>query len=316
MSVRVAVVGVGFMGTNHARVLAGMPTAELALVVDRDEDWARGVADEFGCAWSTEMSALEGAADAAVIATPTENHREAAFQVLDLGIHVLVEKPLAATVVEAREIADAAQRAGKILAVGHVERFNPACLDLPRFVRDPFFIQARRMSPFTDRVGEGVVRDMMIHDIDIVLWLAKSAPLRVTADLAAPRSQTEDLATATVVFESGMVAQMTATRIGQDKVREIDVIQADSVVNVDLMRQDITIRRQSAAEYPSSGVRRLKEASVREIPYLDNRGEPLFLELMDFVSAVSEGRPPLVDGNAGIAALDLCERILTAGAER
>jgi predicted dehydrogenase len=92
------------------------------------------------------------------------------------------------------------------------------------------------------------------------------------------------------------------------------VIQADSIVNVDLMRQDITIRRQSASEYPNTGARRLKEASVREIPYLDNRGEPLFLELTDFVSAVSDGRPPLVDGRAGIAALDLCDRILAAGA--
>jgi predicted dehydrogenase len=317
VSVRVAVVGAGVMGTNHARVLSGMPTAELALVVDRDEDQARRVADSFGCAWATEMSALEGEARAAIVATPTADHCEAALQILALGIHVLVEKPLAATVVEAREIVEAADRAGKILAVGHVERFNPACLDLPRFVSDPFFIQARRMSPFTDRVGEGVVRDMMIHDIDIVLWLARSAPLRVTADLAGPRSQTEDLATATVVFESGMVAQMTATRIGQDKVRRIDVIQADSVVNVDLMRQDITIRRQSIAEYPSTGARRLKEASVREIPYLDNRGEPLFLELTDFVSAVSEGRAPSVDGGAGVAAIDLCDRILAAGgAER
>lgn len=304
------------MGSNHARVLAGMPTAELVLVVDRDEDEARRVADEFDCGWATEISGLASAADAAVVATPTEGHREAALEVLDLGIHVLVEKPLAATVVEAREIMEAADRARRILAVGHVERFNPACLDLPRFVSDPVFIQTRRMSPFTDRVAEGVVRDMMIHDIDIVLWLASSRPLRVTADLAAPRSQTEDLATATVVFESGLVAQLTASRIGQDKVRKIDVVQRDSVVNVDLMRQDITIRRQSAAEYPSGGARRLREASVREIPYLDHRGEPLLLELTDFVSAVAENRSPSVDGGAGIAAMDLCDRIQAAGRVR
>jgi predicted dehydrogenase len=317
VSVRVAVVGAGSMGGNHARVLAGMPTADLALMVDRNEDRARRVADEFGCGWATDVSALEGAADAAVVATPTKGHRDVSLEILGLGLHVLVEKPLAATILEAREIAEAAERAGKALAVGHVERFNPACLDLPRFVGDPVFIQARRMSPFTDRVGEGVVRDMMIHDIDIVLWLARSAPVRITADLAGPRPQTEDLATATVVFESGMVAQLTAARIAQDKVRRIDVIQADSVVNVDLMRQDITIRRQSTAEYPSTGARRLKEASVREIPYLDHRGEPLFLELSDFISAVSEGRSPSVDGHAGIAAMDLCDRILAAGgAER
>jgi predicted dehydrogenase len=157
------------------------------------------------------------------------------------------------------------------------------------------------------------VRDMMIHDIDIVLWLAKSPPLRVTAELAAPRSETEDVAVATVVFGSGMISQMIATRIGQDKVRRIDVIEADSVVNVDLMRQDITIRRQATTEYPNTGTRRLKEASVREIPYLENRGEPLWLELSDFVAAIAGNGMPLVDGRAGIAALELCERILQAG---
>ena len=101
----------------------------------------------------------------------------------------------------------AAEKAGRALAVGHVERFNPACLDLPRFVHKPVFIQTRRISPFSDRVGEGVVRNMMIHDLDIVLWLAGSAPARVTADLAAPRSSTEDLAAATIVFESGLVSR-------------------------------------------------------------------------------------------------------------
>ena len=118
-----------------------------------------------------------------------------------------------------------------------------------------------------------------------------------------------------MVFETGLVAHMTATRIGQDKVRQIDILQEDSLVNVDLMRQDITIRRQASAEYPQAGARRLKEASVMEIPYLDHRGEPLWLELQDFVRAVASGGRPLVDGRAGLSALALCERILAA-AER
>jgi predicted dehydrogenase len=314
MTLSVAVVGAGMMGTNHARVLAGLPSAELRLVIDREEAEARRVARQFGCRWSTKISALDGAVDAAVVATPTDNHRHVALAVLDLGLDVLVEKPLAATPMEAQEIRDAADKAGRVLAVGHVERFNPACLDLTRFVRDPLFIQARRISPFTNRVVEGVVRDMMIHDIDIVLWLAgDSAVRRVSANLSAMRSKTEDLATATLVFESGLVAQLTAARIGQDKVRRIDVIQRDSVVNVDLLRQDLIIRRRAEPEFPSDGLRRFREASVREIPYLDHRGEPLLLELTDFVAAVSEGRPPLVDGSAGVAALELCDRILAAG---
>jgi predicted dehydrogenase len=313
MTISIAVVGAGFMGTNHARVLGSIPAASLSLIIDHDGERARRVAEQFDCAWSTDLSALHGAADAAIVATPTATHRAVALSALASGLHVLVEKPLASTVDESCDIVSAAERAGKHLAVGHVERFNPACLDLPRFVTQPYFIQTRRISPFNHRTGEGVVRDMMIHDIDIVLWLAKSRPVKVTADLACVRAETEDVATANVVFESGMVAQLTATRIGQDKVRRVDIVQADSVVNVDLMRQDLTIRRQASDEYATAGGTRLKEASVREIPYLDHRGEPLWLELSEFVAALMEDRPPLVDGRAGIAALELCERILAAG---
>lgn len=312
MTVSVAVVGAGFMGSNHARLLSAFPDARLSLIVDPDRERGRRVAEEFGCEAVTDMEQANGSVDAAIIATPTESHGETALHALELGWHVLVEKPLAPTVSEAREIVKAAEEAERILAVGHVERFNPACLDLPRFVTAPTFIQTRRLSPFTERIGEGVVRDMMIHDIDLVLWLADAKPVRVVAEASAWRDGTEDLATATVVFETGLVAQLTATRIGQDKVRQIDILQPDSLVNVDLLRQDITIRRQATAEYPESGARRLKEASVMEIPYLEHRGEPLWLELVDFVQAVASGGRPLVDGSAGVGALALCERILEA----
>lgn len=312
MTVSVVVVGAGFMGANHARVLSALPGARLAAVVDRDAERGRRVAAEFGCDHAPTMREIEGGVDAAIIATPTETHCSLAVEALALGWHVLVEKPFTPSIEEAEEIVAAADDAGRLLAVGHIERFNPACLDLPRFVTEPLFIQTRRLSPYADRVQEGVVRDMMIHDIDLVLWLADSPPVRVSADVAAWRSGTEDLATATVVFESGLVAHLTATRIGQDKVRQVDILQPDSLVNVDLLRQDITIRRQATAEYPDTGARRLKEASVMEIPYLEHRGEPLWLELSDFVEAVGSGRRPLVDGRAGLAALALCERILEA----
>jgi UDP-N-acetylglucosamine 3-dehydrogenase len=134
----------------------------------------------------------------------------------------------------------------------------------------------------------------------------------VTADVSASRSDSEELAVATVVFRSGLIAHLTATRIGQDKVRQVDILQPDSLVNVDLLRQDITIRRQATAEYLGTDARRLKEASVMEIPYLEHRGEPLWLELRDFVHAVASGGKPLVNGRAGTAALDLCHRILDA----
>ena len=152
----------------------------------------------------------------------------------------------------------------------------------------------------------------MIHDVDLILSLVGCEPIEVTADVARSRSSSEDLATATLVFPSGPIAQLTATRIGQDKVRQLDILQPDSLVNVDLLRQDITVRYQATAEYPRSGARRLKEASVKEIPYLEHRGEPLWLELQDFVSAIETRREPMVDGCAGVRALSVCERILDA----
>ncbi len=312
MTVSVAVIGAGFMGTNHARVLSALQGARLAAIVDPDPARGRLVAAEFGCDYAASMEDIAVQVDAAIIATPTETHRSVGAQALARGWHILVEKPFAPSVREAEELVSAAKDARRTLAVGHIERFNPACLDLPSFVTEPLFIQTRRLSPFSERVKEGVVRDMMIHDVDLVLWLAHSEPIRVAADVSLWRSDTEDLAIATVVFESGLVAHMTATRIGQDKVRQIDILQPNSLVNVDLLRQDITIRRQATAEYPETGARRLKEASVMEIPYLEHRGEPLWLELQDFVEAVGSGGRPLVDGRAGVAALDLCERILDA----
>ena len=312
MTVSIVVVGAGFMGTNHARVLSSLPGARLAAIVDSDAANASTVAAEFGCAHASSIDAVDGPVDAAIIATPTATHRSMAVQAMARGWHILVEKPFAPSVREAEEIVQAADEAGRTLAVGHIERFNPASLDLPRFVTAPLFIQTRRLSPDSERVNEGVVLDMMIHDVDLVLWLARSEPIRVTADVSASCSDSEELAVATVVFRSGLIAHMTATRIGQDKVRQVDILQPDSLVNVDLLRQDITIRRQATAEYLGTDARRLKEASVMEIPYLEHRGEPLWLELQDFVAAVASGGTPLVDGRAGMAALDLCHRILDA----
>jgi predicted dehydrogenase len=312
VTVSVAVVGAGVMGSNHARVLSALPGARLAAIIDPDPERGRLVAAEFDREYAASIVDVRDEVDAAIVATPTETHRAVAMQALSRGWHVLVEKPIAYSVPEAEEIVAAAADAGRILAVGHIERFNPACLDLPRFVTEPLFIQTRRLSPYAERVRDGVVRDMMIHDIDLVLSLARSEAIRVTADISTLRSDTEDLATATVVFATGLVAQLTATRIGQDKVRQVDILQPNSLVNVDLLRQDLTIRHQATAEYPRSGAPRLKEASIMEIPYLEHRGEPLWLELQDFVTAVGTGGRPLVDGAAGVAALALCERILVA----
>ena len=316
MSIRIALVGAGSMGANHVRLLSQMDGVRLVGVVDVDLPRAERLAEGHGCLSASRLEELGEPLDAVVIATPPETHLEMGLAAIELGMHLLVEKPLAVTSSDAEELRSAAERAGRVLAVGHVERFNPVCLDLPRFLSSPSFVQARRLSPYTENVREGVVRDMMIHDLDLVLWIAGSLPTEVRAVSARTRSETEDLAVATLTFPSGVIAQLTATRIGQDKVRRLDVLQDDCVLDLDLLRQDLTIRRQASVEYPEGGARRLRESSVIEIPYLEHRGEPLDLELRDFVRAVAEGRPPLVDGRAGVAAVRACEMVLSAAGER
>lgn len=314
MIVEVAVIGTGFMGRNHARVLSTLPGAHLAAIVDADADRARGLALEYGCSWGTDLDDVAKRVDAVVIAVPTHAHHEVAMRAFDAGLHVLVEKPIAETVEQARSLVDAAASTGLKLAVGHIERFNPACLDLKQYVNEPRFIQMRRLSPYTPRIHEGVIRDMMIHDIDLMLWLAGGSVDEVDARAIAPRSESEDLATVSITFDNGVLGQLTSARIAQRKVRTIDVIQDEELIHVDLLQQSINIFRQTKVEQVIDGTARFREASVSEIPYLSRRGEPLALELEDFIGAVADDRPPLVTGAQGLAALELSERLLAATA--
>lgn len=309
MTLRVAVVGAGVMGANHARILSLIDGVQLTAIVDSDPKQASSLASRFSCPWSTDLSALD-ALDAAVIAVPTPAHPKVASAGLDMGLHLLVEKPLAATSTEAAKMVRTAEESGRVLAVGHVERFNPACLDLARFVRRPHFFSARRTSPYTSRIEEGVVTDLMIHDIDILLSLIpNAAPITVKSEVASVRSGTEDIAVATIVFDTGLIAQLHASRMAQHKVRELEFVEKETTVTADLLRQDITIRRQGTVEYVDEGGRRLRESTIIEIPYLETRGEPLHLELDDFVNAIRTRKSPRVSGSEGLRAIELCEKI-------
>lgn len=311
MIVEVAVIGTGVMGRNHARVLSTLPGAHLAAIVDADAERARGLALEYGCSWGTDLDEVASRVDAVILAVPTHLHHEIALRAIAQGLHVLVEKPIAQTIDQAREIVEAARSANVTLAVGHIERFNPACLDIKQYVKSPRFIQLRRLSPYTPRIQEGVIRDMMIHDVDLLLWLADSPVESIQASAISPRSDSEDLASVNIVFENGVLGQLTAARIAQRKVRTIDIIEDENLVHVDLLRQTINIFTETRVEQaPGSGS--FRQASVSEIPYLSRRGEPLALELEEFVSAVSERREPLVGGAQGLAALEVSEQVLAA----
>jgi predicted dehydrogenase len=311
---RIAVVGTGIMGTNHVRVAGRLADAELAAVVDADLERAiaaAGSPDVLACA---SIDELPDDIDAAVIAVPTPAHLSTAMALISRGISVLVEKPLAATVAEASTIVQAALDHGVVLAVGHIERFNPAVAELMGYIADPIHVAAARISPYSPRIGDGVVFDLMIHDIDIVLSIAgpEAKVVDVSGVGRAIRSATEDIAHATLAFDTGLTASFATSRLGQQKIRSIDVTQADSVLSADLVRSDLTIHRMAHHEFLGDGGVSYRQSSVVEIPFIQNRGEPLALELSDFVAAVRSGGPPLVGGEAAIHAVDVATQVVAA----
>jgi predicted dehydrogenase len=307
--VRLAVVGAGIMGAHHARIVSSMRDASLEFVVDDDVERARVLAESVGTRHTQCLDDVLDDIDAAVVAVPNELHHEIALVLIKAGRHVLVEKPIATDVDEAEDMLAAADDAGVTLMVGHVERFNPAVLELDNLVRDVVHVAASRISPFSPRVQDSVVLDLMIHDLDLVCSLARSPVAEVHVVGRTVRSTTPDIASALVRFETGLVANLTASRIGQQKIRELRITQPDSFVTVDLIRQDVTINRLEHSEFLSSEGARYRQSGVVEIPFLEHRGEPISLELQEFVRAASTGTAPRVTGRDGVNALRLALQV-------
>ena len=309
---KVAVVGTGIMGSNHVRVMGQLPDVELVAVVDADLDRAKAAALKSGARACASIDDLPTDVDAAVVAVPTSLHLETAVALVSRGISVLVEKPLAATVADAQRIIDAASTAGVVLAVGHVERFNPAVAELTALVTDPIHISASRISPYSPRISDGVVFDLMIHDIDIVCSLAAAGDeiVSVSGVGRQVRADSEDLASVAVMFESGLTASFMTSRLGQQKIRAIEVTQLDSVVSADLVRSDVTIHRMTHHEYLGESGVSYRQSSVVEIPFIANRGEPLVLEAQDFLAAVRSGGLPRVTGSDALRAVSIATAIV------
>jgi predicted dehydrogenase len=304
-----AIVGAGVMGTNHARVVRSLSGVEVAYVVDPDLIRAERTAATCGAKATADLGDVLGKVDCAIVASPSSFHEEHGLKLLDHGTHLLVEKPIATTREEALRLVDAAAAKGLVLQVGHVERFNPAVLELDRLASNIVHIDATRIGPYSARVEVGVVLDLMIHDLDIVLWLAGGEPEEVFATARTTRSATEDLANALVRFDNGVTAALTASRIGQNKIRNLSVTREKDFVNVDLLRQDVTIQRVDHSEYLSDEGTRYRQTGLVELPFLENRGEPLYLELAHFAESVREGREPRVTGRDGLRALELAMRV-------
>ncbi len=300
--VRVAVVGVGDFGRNHARVYRQLEGVELIGGVDSEFERAQRVADEFGTEALPDVESLRGRADAVSIAVPTSEHARVGCLLLAQGIDVLVEKPIAVSVSEADLLIDAARRYDRVLQVGHLERFNPAFVAVLPIIKEPLYFEVHRLGVFTPRsLDIDVVYDVMIHDLDILLALAGSPVTSIHALGIPVITDKVDIAHARLEFASGAVANLTASRVSTERVRKVRFFQAHEYISLDYARQDVLrVRVRRPAPEPEFDFE----------PIATRQEEPLAAELRAFVGAVRDRTAPLVDGRAGRRALELADRVM------
>ena len=305
MTARVGVIGVGALGQHHARVYAELPEATLVGVHDRDPERAREVAARHGCRVFDDAEALAREVDAVSVAVPTEAHHAVAGALLDAGRHVLVEKPITASLTEADDLIARAAARDVRLQVGHVERFNPALDILREAVKAPRFVEAHRLGAFSPRsLDVDVVLDLMIHDLDIVLWLDGSDPVQVDAVGVPVLTPRVDIANARLRFASGLIANLTASRVSADRVRKFRVFAPRTYVSVDLAAREARVYRLSEA----LGENNRPEIDVQTTKR--QQEEPLRRQLAAFVHAVQSGGRPVVAGEDGRRALALARTVI------
>lgn len=299
---RVAVVGVGDFGRNHVRVYRELEGAELIGVVDTNAARARQVADEFSTVVLPDIEAITDRADAVSLAVPTVEHARLGCRLLDQGIDVLVEKPMAASVVEADELRAAARKNGRVLQVGHLERFNPAVVAVEKVLARPLFFEVHRLGVFSPRsLDIDVIYDVMIHDLDILLALV-GAPVTDLKAVGIPvLSDKVDIAHARLEFESGAVANVTASRVSTERVRKMRFFQQHEYISVDYARQDaLRVRVRQPGPQP--------QFDFEKLPVEPE--EPLRAQLRAFLDAARTRSTPRVDGAAGRRALELADRVM------
>jgi predicted dehydrogenase len=301
---RVGVVGVGYLGRFHAQKYARSAKAELVGVCDLDESAGRSVAAELGCDFFADYRDLVGSVTAVSIAATTSAHYALSRFFLEHGVHVLVEKPMTVTSGEARELSRLAEGAGLKLQVGHIERFNPALLAAREGLDRPSFIECHRLAPFTARGADvNVVLDLMIHDLDVILSLVDSVPVRVSAVGIAALTASVDVANARIEFANGAIANVTASRASTKAERKFRVWQDQQYISIDFGR-GIVQKVQSRGDWKDG------ESPLAEESWNLAKGDALAAEIESFLHAVQSGDACVVSGRDGQAALELAERIL------
>jgi UDP-N-acetylglucosamine 3-dehydrogenase len=300
---RLGVIGVGVMGCNHARVLAELPNIKLAGVVDPDAKQADFVGRTLGCPTYAELAPLfDAGVDAVTIAAPTHLHREIALACIARGVHVMVEKPIAHSVEEGRDIIAAARQAGVALMIGYVERFNPAVQAIKDALRDEdiLSIGITRVGPFPPRMSNvGVVIDLAVHDIDLISWFTGSEIVDVQPQMSSVKAEREDIALLQFRTASGVLAHINTNWLTPFKARTVHVATRRKYISGDLLTRQVT----ECFGFQPDGSYSMRHLSV-------GHSEPLRSELTAFVNAVRTGSRPAVTGEEGIASLEIAIRCL------
>ena len=309
-TIRIGVVGVGHMGSYHVAALSEILDANLVALADIDRNRVHELAGKYGAEEFADPSDLIGRVDAVTIAVPTAHHHSVSRIFLENGIHVLVEKPICNDLLKARELFQIATKNNLVLHIGHVERFNGAVQELNRVVRDPKLIECRRLGPFSPRVQEdGVVLDLMIHDLDIVLRLVDKDIKEISAQGASILSDRDDIANVQVRFFDGCIANLTASRVTQTKVRTLSISQPDAYIRLDYADQELRIHRQTTTEHRLTR----EELKYREQFNVErvfvHKDNPLKLELRNFLQTIHAGNI-VYQPESELCSLEIALRVL------
>jgi predicted dehydrogenase len=309
--IRLGVIGTGHMGQYHVNVAKQLSQADLAGIYDADLERAKQIAEKHGTKTFATIDEMLENVDAVVIAAPTFLHHEISKKALTAGKHVLVEKPIAETVEQAKELVKISQEKKLVFQVGHIERFNGAVLELGKIIRNPLLIESRRLCPYNARIKDvGVVLDMMIHDIDIILNLVKSPVVSVSARGNKVVSDHEDIASVVISFENGCVANMNASRCTQAKIRTLNISEEDSYVFLDFTDQEIELHRQASSNTQlGNGEIKYKQESIVEKIFV-HKDNPLKQEHEHFVNCILNPSIEYIGGDSDIKTLEVAYKIL------
>ena len=310
--VKVGVIGIGNMGWHHARVLSLLKDAELVGVADPDPDRGQLAKEQFGCGWFADYREMLSQVEAVCIAVPTLLHHAVGLACLDAGLHVLIEKPIAASQEEASALIASASRNGRLLQVGHIERFNPAFRELIKVVanEEVVVLEARRHSPHADRANDvSVVLDLMIHDLDLVLELAQAPVVSLAAAGGRSAEGPIDYVNATLGFANGVVASLTASKMSHRKIRSLSAHCRASLVETDFLNHNLHIHRRAHEWYSADHGELLyrNDGFIEEVSTTSI--EPLYAELEHFLQCVRGRETPAVDGQQASRALRLADLI-------